>query len=161
MPPISKDKWAEARLYYEVGATQQDTADKFGVSKGAVQKHIKNEGWQQDIESAIRRRVSEKVAGMDTMATPSEKAAAIDIEAERRVAVNKRHEQMWGQATALQQQAIGKVDGKTFAPDPALQRAAKINAETVRIIIEGERKTYRLEENEITNAPTEVVFVKG
>jgi len=161
MPRMSSEKWMEARLYYEVGATQQATADKFGVSRKAVQKHIESEGWTQDIEVAIRRKVSLKVAGMSQDATPSQKAAAIDAEAERRVVVSKRHEKLWEQATALQQQALGKTpDGKTYAPNPALQRAAKLNADTVAVIIAGERKTYRLEETAVDEQPmpTKVIF---
>ena len=161
MPRMSADKWMEARAYYEAGANQIATADRFGVSRSSVQKHIIKEGWTQDLEAAVRRKVAEKEAGMVAGCTPSQKAAAIDAEAERRVVVSKRHEKLWEQATALQQQALGKTpDGKTYAPNPALQRAAKLNADTVAVIIAGERKTYRLEEtaDDEQPMPTKVIF---
>lgn len=162
MPRLTPDKWQEARLYYEVGASPQATADKFGVSRAAVQKQAKNGGWVQDLESAVRRKVSDKVAGLSSSATIEQKVAAIDAEAERRVAVNKRHEKLWEQSTALQQQALGKHDGKTFTPEPALQRAAKLNADTVAVIVAGERKTYRLEETGATDDTIkEIRFVRG
>ena len=165
MPRLTADKWQEARAYYEAGASQQATADKFGVSKTAVQKKIENEGWTQDLEEAVRRKVAAKVAGVLPGATIEQKAAAVDAEAERRVAVNRRHEKLWDQATALQQQAINKAvgeDGKViFIPDPALQRAAKLNADTVAVIVAGERKVYRLDETGAGNeAPPEVRFVR-
>jgi len=163
MPRLTADKWQDARLYYEAGANQQATADKFGVSRKAIQKKIESEGWTQDLEQAIRRKVAEKVALMSHSATTEQTVAAIDAEAERRVAVNKRHEQLWAQATTLHQDAVGKKgeDGKLH-PDPALQRAAKLNADTVAIIVAGERKVYRLEETGATDTiPPEVHFVRG
>ncbi len=160
MPRLTPDKWQEARLYYEIGATQQATADKFGVSRKAIQKHIENEGWTQDLEGAIRRKVSLKVAGMGQDATTEQIAQAVDAEAERRVAVNRRHEKLWEQSTDLLQQALGKAADGKLHPDPALQRAAKLNADTVAVIVAGERKTYRLEETAVDEPPmpTKVVF---
>lgn len=165
MPRLTADKWQEARAYYEAGATQQATSDKFKVSRKAVQKKIDQEGWTQDLEQAIRRKVAEKVAGKVAGCDPKKTAAAVDAEAERRVAVNRRHEKLWDQATALQQQAISKTvgdDGKVyFVPDPALQRAAKLNADTVAVIVAGERKVYRLDETGAGNdTPPEVRFVR-
>lgn len=166
MPRLTADKWQEARAYYEAGANQIATADKFGVSRSAVQKKIENEGWTQDLEAAIRRKVAEKVAGKVAGCNPQQTAAAVDAEAERRVAVNRRHEKLWEQATTLQQQAINKAvgeDGKIiFVPDPALQRAAKLNADTVAVIVAGERKVYRLDETAAGNEPPpEVRFVRS
>jgi len=60
MPRLSAEKWMEARLYYEAGASQQATADKFGVSKTAVQKHIESEGWAYDGQSSIYKSESNK-----------------------------------------------------------------------------------------------------
>lgn len=163
MPRLTADKWQDARAYYEAGAVQQATADKFGVSKRAVQKKIEQEGWTQDLEAAIRRKVAEKVAGGFHQGNPEKTVAAIDAEAERRVAVNRRHEQLWTQATTLHQDAVGKKgeDGKLH-PDPALQRAAKLNADTVAIIVAGERKVYRLDETGAGNeSPPEVRFVRS
>jgi hypothetical protein len=155
MPRLTADKWMEARAYYEAGANQLATSDKFGVSRKAIQKHIESEGWTQDLEDAVRRKVAEKSLGKVAGCNPHETAKAIDAEAERRVQVSRRHEKMWEQATALHQQALGRAfDGKTFSPDPALQRAAKLNADTVAIIVNGERKIYKLDDDAYTPGGT-------
>jgi hypothetical protein len=162
MPRLKPEQWQKARAYYEAGADQTATASKFGVSRKAVQLKISAEGWTQDLEEAIRRKVSEKLAGKVATSSTKETAKAIDTEAERRVSVTRRHIQLSEQAIALQQQAIGKQEGGKFNPDFNTQKSAKINSETVAILINLERKIHRLEEAGANDStPKEIRFVRS
>ena len=148
-----------ARAYFEAGASQTATAEKFGVSRAAVQKWIEAEGWVQDLEELIRRKVAEKSGGLVAGGDPQKIAQSIDAEAERRLKISRRHEQLVAQATALQQQAIGTgPDGKTMSPNFDLQKSAKINSETIQILIGLERKIHRLEDAPLPGEAVRTVF---
>lgn len=160
MPRLSNTKWAEARADFEAGASARATAEKFGVSHAAVNKRVVSEGWTQDYEEVIRRKVAAKVSGIVSSETIEKRAVAIDAEADRRVKVAERHIKLVEQATALQQQAIGaQMDGK-FAPDFDTQKSAKINSETVAILITLERKIHKLEDADPQTAPVKIVFAR-
>lgn len=146
MAKLTQQRWAKARAFYESGHSGNETAEKFGVSRGNVQTRIKEEGWTQNLEAAIKRKVDEKLAQQSAGADPKETAKAIDAEADRRVAISARHVKLAEQATQLQQQAIGRSDNGRFNPDFDTQKSAKINAETITLLITLERKIHRLED---------------
>lgn len=162
MPRLNPRQWQSARAYFEAGASQTATAEKYGISRAGVQKRITAEGWTQDLEEMIRRKVAEKSGGLVAGGDPQKTAQAVDAEAERRLAISKRHEQLVAQATALQQQALASVkgaDGKTvFVPDFEVQKSAKINSETIQILIGLERKIHRLEDVPAGGDVTRTIF---
>lgn len=95
MPRLTATQWEDARSEYEAGASQNYVAEKFGCSRAAVQKRIQRDGWVQDIEASIQRKVSEKVAGMVAGCHQQEKAEAIDAEATKRAGIIDRHRTEW------------------------------------------------------------------
>jgi hypothetical protein len=130
--------WDTIRAEYEAGASQASLAKKHGVSRGAIQKHIAAEGWAQDLEPVIQRKVAEKVAGVVAGSSPQKKAEAIDAEAMRRADVNNRHRDEWDEHKTLMDTAIGTKDFESA-------KLAKITAETLKIRQEGERKAWGLD----------------
>ena len=158
MPRLKATEWMKARAFFEAGASQNATAEKFQVSRRAVQLHIEDEGWTQDFEGQIKRKTAELLAGKLASSDPKETAQAVAAEADRRVKVAERHIKLAEQATALQQQAIGKTENGKFDPDFDLQKSAKINSETVAILIGLERKIHRLEDDAPTAEPTRIIF---
>lgn len=153
MARLSELEWIKARAFFEAGASQSATAEKFSVSRKAVQLKIEAQGWSQDLEGQIKRKVAEKLAGNSHPASAKETAAAIGAEADRRVKVAERHVKLAEQALQLQQQALGKPkpdeqgEGPPkFQPDFDLQKSAKINMETIGLLIALERKIHKLED---------------
>ena len=134
------------------------TADKFGCSHVAVKKAADKEGWAQDYEEVIRRKVNAKVNGIVNTETIEKRTEAINAEADRRVKVADRHVKLAEQATQLQQQSIGRSDNGKFAPDIDMQKSAKLNADTVAILITLERKIHKLEDAPSETTPAKIVF---
>lgn len=138
--------WDQVRAEYETGATQSDLSRRYGVSRTAIQKHIEAEGWAQDVEPAIQRRVAEKVAGVVAGCNPQKKAEALDVEASRRADVIQRHRDEWEEHKGLVDSAIG-------AQDFDAAKLAKITAETLKIRQEAERKAWNIDaaQPQVTN----------
>ena len=130
--------WETIRAEYEVGATQSDLSRRHGVSRKAIQNHIDAEGWTQDVEPALRRKVAEKVAGVVAGCDPKKKAEAIDVEAAKRADVVQRHRDEWEEHKQIVDKAVG-------ARDFDAAKLAKITAETLKIRQEAERKAWSID----------------
>ena len=52
--------WESIRAEYEVGASQSDLSKRYGVSRTAIQKRIRAEGWVQDISGTVNRMAEAK-----------------------------------------------------------------------------------------------------
>lgn len=133
-----KIDWEQIRAEYETGATQSELSRAHGVSRAAIQKHIEAEGWTQDVEPAIQRKVAEKVAGVVAGCNPKKKAEALDAEAARRADVVQRHRDEWEEHKQLVDTAVGKRDFESA-------KLAKITAETLKIRQEAERKAWSID----------------
>ena len=120
--------WESIRAEYEVGASQSDLSKRYGVSRTAIQKRIRAEGWVQDISGTVNRMAEAKVAGVVAGCNPQKKAEALD-------AVITRHQREWDRHQALIDEALSE---GSF--DKA--KLAKITAETIKIRQEGERKAW-------------------
>lgn len=70
--------WESIRAEYEVGASQSDLSKRYGVSRTAIQKRIRAEGWVQDISGTVNRMAEAKVAGVVTGCNPQKKAEAVE-----------------------------------------------------------------------------------
>ncbi len=141
MARTPKFDWERIRAEYEAGASQSELSRRYGVSRKALQNHIAAEGWTQDVEPAIHRKVAEKVAGIVAGSDPQKKAEAIDAEAERRAAKVHQHQEEWEANKAVSDEAILKRDFE-------LAKLAKITAETIKIRQDGERKAFGLDPKE-------------
>jgi len=138
--------WETIRAEYETGATQSMLSRQHGVSRTAIQKHIEAEGWSQDVEPVIQRKVAEKVAGIVAGCNPKKKAAALDAEAGRRADVVQRHRDEWEEHKDIVDTAIGTKDFEAA-------KLAKITAETLKIRQEAERKAWAIDQHtpQVTN----------
>lgn len=160
MPRLTADQWADVRAERETGTSFGDLAERHGVSKAAIIKRAKAEGWSDgaDIAEAVRRKVTEKVTGVVTTGDPKKKAAALDAAADRVAEVVRRHqdepsgarERVYAGLKA-HKQATTKVDKALAFED---LKAAKIAAEALAIIQAMERKAFGLE----THAEQEIVI---
>lgn len=134
-------KWETIRAEYETGGSQNELAKKHEVSRAAIQKRIKKEGWtQEDISAAVNRKVAEKVAGVVAGSNPLKKAKAIDAEADRVVTVISRHRNEWNRHIGLVTKAVDESDFETA-------KLAKITAETIMIRQTGERRAWGIDKN--------------
>lgn len=130
--------WETIRAEYEAGSNQSELSRRHGVSRTAIQKRIDKEGWSQDVEPVIQRKVAEKVAGVVAGCNPQKKAEAIDAEASRRADVVQRHRDEWEEHKRLVDTAIGTNDFEAA-------KLAKITAETLKIRQEAERKAWAID----------------
>lgn len=160
MPRLSADQWETIRAEREAGASFDSLAKRFGVTKAAIIKHAKAEGWSDGtaVADVIRRKVTEKVSGV-TVADPKKRAAAIDAAADRGAELIRRHQE---ETNAVRERlysglkahkaALNKED-KVLAFEDL--KAAKIASETIINIHRAERQAWGLDEARVP--PTIVI----
>ena len=127
--------WESIRAEYEVGASQSDLSKRYGVSRTAIQKRIRAEGWVQDISGTVNRMAEAKVAGVVSGCKPQKNAPAIDTAREAKAPLNNRHPRAMGRQQRRMDDALSE---GSF--DKA--KLAKITAETIKIRQDGERKAW-------------------
>ncbi|CCD28679.1 conserved hypothetical protein [Candidatus Glomeribacter gigasporarum BEG34] len=135
--------WESIRAEYEAGCNQSECSRRHGVSRTAIQKRIEKEGWTQDVEPLLYRKVAEKVAGVVAGCTPQKKAEALDAEAGCRAQVVNRHRDEWDAHKQHVERALTDADF-----DAA--KLAKITAETLKIRQEAERRAWGLDPSEFS-----------
>jgi hypothetical protein len=138
MPRLSRETWADIRAEREAGESFDALAKRFGVSKTAIIKRSKLEGWGngEDVAEIIRRKVTEKVTGVVTDGDLKKRVASIEAAAEKGASVLRTHQAEW----EAHRQRFGS------APeDFELGKLAKISAEMLRIRQEGERRAWGLD----------------
>ena len=138
MPRLAAEQWAEIRVRREAGESFGSLGKAFGVNEAAIFRRSKKEGWGDgvDVGAAVRRRVNERVNGVVNGISSAEKVAAIDRAAEIGAEIIAKHQRDW----ELHREFFGSVSADFDAG-----RHAKINAEALKILQEGERKAYNLE----------------
>ena len=112
---------------------------KHGVNKAAISRRAKKEGWTQDLSGVVDRLAEAKVNGIVNTVDPQKKVEAVDAAASRKADVIQRHRDAWPKIKALNAQAIE-------AQDFNAAKLAKITAETERIIQDGERKAWGIQD---------------
>ena len=132
--------WETIRAEYEAGASQSDLSRRYGISRTAIQKHIRVEGWMQDVSGAINRLAEAKVAGVVAGCNPKKKAEALDRAADAKAAVMLRHKEEWERHQTL-------IDEALAAGDFDKAKLAKITAETLKIRQEGERRAWGIKDS--------------
>jgi hypothetical protein len=131
--------WEKIRIEYEIGASQSELSKRYGVSRTAIQKHIKAEGWMQDITEAVNRLTEAKVVGVVAGCNPKKKAEALAKAADAKAAVIQRHKEEWDRHQEI-------IDEALAAGDFDRAKLAKITAETIKIRQECERKCWGITE---------------
>ena len=141
MPRLTADQWAIIRAEREAGASFGDLAARFGVSKAAVSKASKREGWGDgsDVGEIIRRKVTEKVTGVVTAETARHKAEIIDAAAEKGAEVIRLQRDDWER----HRNHFGSVPADLDAG-----KLAKLSAEMLAIRQKAERIAWGLDESE-------------
>ena len=152
---MARYDWETIRAEYEAGdVSMGKLAEKYGVSKQAISKKAKAEGWIPDAAGAVNRRAQEKVDGLVDGVNSKKRAEAVDAAADRKASVIQRHRDAWPKIKALNAQAIE-------AQDFNAAKLAKITAETERIIQDGERKAWGItDKSEDTPSPSQTVSVQ-
>lgn len=130
--------WEKIRAEYEAGASMGSLARAYGVSKPAISKHARKEGWTQDVTEAVNRLVNAKVYGVVNPVNPEKKAAAMAAAADERVAVIRRHQEEWQRHKQIIDDALANNDFERA-------KLAKITAETIRIRQDGERRAWGID----------------
>lgn len=135
MPKLTLDAWQELRASHEIGTSFTELSRRFGVSRQAIQKRAKTEGWQVDPEASkqIRERVAVKVAS-----SPAKKDQAIEAAADQVAEVIKTHRSEWRGHRALY--ALRDV-GRDFEG----LKCAKIAAEMISLRQRAERQAWNLD----------------
>lgn len=149
VPPLTLETWQEVRAAYEVGATFSDLGRRFGISRQAIAKRAKAEGWQIDPEAAaqIRERVAVKVTS-----DPAKKDQAIEAVADQAAEIVRLHRAEWAGHRGL-------FPLKDLAGDFDKGKRAKIAAEMVALRQRAERKAWNLDgDNEDT---TEIIIERS
>lgn len=150
MPRLNPEAWEEIRAAYEIGATFSDLGRRFEISRQAIAKRAKAEGWQVDPAAAeqIRERVAVKVAS-----SPAKKEAALDQVADQAAEIVRLHRSEWRAHRALY--ALRDV-GRDFEG----LKCAKIAAEMVALRQKAERAAWGLDTPEGEEA-TEIIIERS
>lgn len=170
-----EDRYVAARALYEgtPGMTMTMLSQQTGMGKSTLERRANQEGWKKNYpglsvgemtEAAQRaadlfnRKVEE--FGPECSTEERQQAAvevvheiAIDVRAE----MLDRHRREWAAPRAMSAEAVRMRDSD---PDKAFGRAkmAKITAETLKIIQDGERKAHGLDVGELP--PGSVVVIE-
>ena len=134
--------WETIRAEYEAGASQSELSKRHGVSRTAIQKRIKAEGWMQDVTGAINRLTEAKVAGVVAGCNPQKKAEALSRAAEDKAAVIRNHRDAWG---GFKQEVKAALEANDFDRLKCL----KIASETLRNAQECERKAWGIQDKAV------------
>lgn len=126
--------WEKIRAEYEAGATMGRLSKIHGVDKAAISRRAKKEGWTQDITGSVNRLAEAKVNGIVNTVDPQKKAEAIDAAATRKAEIVFKHQNDWEQYR-LRSAARAEEGFEGL-------KCNKIEAETLRIMQDGERKAY-------------------
>ena len=131
--------WETIRAEYEAGASQSDLSRRYGVTRKAIQKHIRAEGWVQDISDTVNRMAEAKVAGVVAGCDPKKKAEALSRAAEDRAAIIRNHREAWD---GFKQEVKAALESNDFDRLKCL----KIASETLRNAQECERKAWGIQD---------------
>ena len=137
--------WETIRAEYETGSTMGALSRLHGVSKAAISKRARLEGWLQDLSGAVNRLTTAKVNGIVDAVNPAKKAAALNRAAEQKAAVIRRHKEEWDRHKVIMDEALANNDFNAA-------KLAKITAETINIRQAGERKAWGIVETDVRPA---------
>jgi hypothetical protein len=152
MPRLSKETWEDIRAQREAGETFDELARRFGVSKTAIIKRAKIEGWSngEDVAEIIRRKVTEKVTGVVTSGNLKKRAASIEAATDRAAEIVRRHQEETNAARERLYSGLKAHKAAITKEEKALAfedlKAAKIAAEALAIIQRLERINWGLED---------------
>ena len=142
MQNISPDQWEKIRAYYEAGNTGNQTAEKFGVNRRRVHMRIAAEGWNQNLENAIRVQALDQVVGKGPNYSVEATAEAVNVEATKRANIEKRHREEPNNVRVLMYRTIKEMGERDKPPGI---REIRTLAEAMTLLQNMERKAFRLD----------------
>jgi hypothetical protein len=144
--------------------SKAQVATHFGVSKGVVDRYSLEEGWKKAENTAamtaeahrLADRVSTAIEPLVLHPTPEamadvQRTVTRDEGAERRAQIVDRHRDEWKVVRGLSAEAL---KGRDFER----AKLAKITAETIKLLQDGERRAWGLDQGE---GNTTVVIDRG
>lgn len=137
--------WETIRAEYETGASMGELSRRYGVSKPAISKRAKAEGWIQDTSDAIDRLATAKVNGLVNAVNPEKKAVAVDAAAERKASVIREQREAWSGFKGDVREALAANDFDRL-------KCLKIASEALRNAQECERKAWGIVEADARHA---------
>lgn len=153
MARLTADQWHDARQKWEADptATFESLAPGYGVSRQAMSKKAKGDGWSKvgalrKVAERAQLKADGKVAQVAGATSKSDEQATFDASVEIRADVIDRHRSDWAEHRKLFPLTEIKATFETG-------KQAKISAEMVLIRQKGERAAYGLEEAGGGNTP--------
>jgi hypothetical protein len=170
-------------MYERDNASVAVLAESLGLSRQRVYQFAIEFGWQRSksdqpaINAAAQRRADAQAqtpnelvsanapvpgtpvvpivrAATRTDPTNAEELAADEKSAEQRAGLLVKHRGEWNVARGLLQHSLGRnPDGSRGQPDMGLAKQAKVTAETLKLIQDGERKAYGLDTGDAPSFP--------
>ncbi|MEN6549439.1 MAG: hypothetical protein ABFE07_25620 [Armatimonadia bacterium] len=163
---------AAARALYEgtPGMTLKACAEQTGLGKSTIEKAANEQGWKKNHKFGDMTEQAQKAADMfkrkieefGPEASAEEKQQVVaevvqDVAIDARAAMLDRHRREWAAPRAMSAEAVKMRETR---PGEAFDRAklAKITAETLKIVQDGERKAWGLDVGEVP--PGSVVVIE-
>lgn len=171
-PVIPEERYAAARILYEAvpGMSYVRLSEQIGISVRALEERSRKEGWrkspllpEKDMTDAAQQ-VADKYTGKleeygDEIGADQKRSAMAEVVAEvgvdMRAQLLDRHRREWG---AVRKLVYETVKSKTYGDHAKL---AKISAETLKLIQEGERKAWGIKDVEDEGKGVTIVVERG
>lgn len=141
----SRYDWETIRAEYETGASMGELSRRHGVSKQAISKRARAEGWIQDSSDAIARLAEAKVDGLVDTVNPQKKAEAVNRAADRKAAVIREQRAVWNGFNSDVREALAANNFDRL-------KCLKIASEALRNAQECERKAWGIVEADVRPA---------
>ena len=163
---VPDERWAAARALYEgtAGMTLKRVSEETGIPKATVEVRAKTEKWRKNYPPANLGPISPlaqeaadkyqaKIDDAGPEVTAEQKSEAVletvaEVAVDQRAQVLDRHRREWAAPRKLSYEAVQNRDFERA-------KLAKITAETLKLIQDGERKAWGLEGAD----PDQPVFV--
>lgn len=119
-----------------------EVARRHGLSVAAVSKKAKKESWIQDVSATVNRIVEAKVNGVVNTVDPVKKAEAINAAADAKLKILEIHKSQWEKHRRHVEMAVEAADFEAA-------KLAKITAETLKIVQDGERQAWGIRKDDV------------
>ena len=153
-----KVDWDAVERDYRTGKfTLRELADKHGCSHTAVAKHIKDGGWTQDLSEHIRQatnaKLTQALVSKEVAGNLLEVSKTIDAAAALNARIIEKHrtrlDRLARDADAAREKLLAMTDMVVDVREAgALVSAIESAVRTEKILIEKERQSYRLDEDD-------------
>ena len=131
--------WERIRAAYEAGVSMDELSRQYGVVRATISRRARKEAWVADFSAAVNRRAKARQSGLVSTADPGKTAEAVANAADKKAAVMQQHRKAWPEIRELHARAVAEQDIE-------LAKLAKVAAEVEKIIQEGERRAWGIQD---------------